>query len=179
MTIDPFLIGLIGSAILIVGAAMPARTVLHPARSLKNWLFLIGSACMFGYAILHYLDGGSFFFVLLQILIAISTVLMMLNTDDRIDTPILGLSGVTLIAYALHLSHGIETIIFVIGLSVLGVGFALDTGTPKRNIALGVGSTVIAGFSYRESDWIFFGLNFFFAAFSFFHVWKMKTATKG
>lgn len=174
MTIDPFLIGLIGSAILIVGSALPARPASHPARSLKNWLFLIGSACMFGYAVLNYFEGGLVFFVLLQILIAISTILMMLNTDDRIDTVILGLSGVALIAYALHLSHGFETIIFVIGLSILGVGFALDTGTFKRNMALGVGSTVIAGFSYLSEDWIFFGLNVFFAVFSFWHAWKLR-----
>jgi len=179
MTIDPFLIGLIGSAILIVGAAWPVHTVSHPARSLKNWLFLIGSACMFLYSVLNYFEGGLIFFILLQILIAITTVLMMLDTSDKFDVPFIAAVAAALVVYSLYLSMGTETIIFVVGLTVLGVGFALNTGTFKRNMALGLGSAVIAGFSYLSADWIFFGLNFFFAVFSFYHASKLKTASKG
>lgn len=174
MAIDPFPIGLLGSAILIIGSAWPVRRVSHPAKSTKNWLFLVGSACMFAYSILNYLEGGLIFFILLQILIAITTVLMMLNTPDRFDVPFISIVATTLAVYALYLFEGVQTLFFVIGLSVLGIGFALNTGTCKRNMALGVGSAVISGFSYMESDWIFFGLNFFFAAFSFWNAWKLK-----
>jgi hypothetical protein len=174
---DPFTVGLVGSAILIIGAAWPVHTVPHPAKSVKNWLFTVGSACMFGYAVLNYFDGGSFFFILLQILIAITTVLMMFNTKDTFDISFIGAAAAALVIYSLYLFEGVQTVFFVIGLSILGIGFALNTGTYKRNMALGVGSAVIAGFSYLSVDWIFFGLNFFFAAFSFYHAFKLKLSS--
>ena len=168
-----FLIGLIGSFILIVGAAWPVKSVLHPARSAKNWLFFIGSLFMFGYAFLNYLIGGSIFFVLLQILIFITNVLMMLNTSDKFDVPLIAAASAGLVIYSLYLFEGYSTVLFVVGLCILGIGFALDTGTYKRNMSLAVGSAVIAAFSYLQSDWIFVGLNVFFALFSFYHATKL------
>src|SRR3989344_5224923 len=154
-----FFTGILGSLILIIGAALPDRVTSHPARSIKNQFLAVGSTCMFAYSILNYLDGGSFFFVLLQVLIAVSTVLMLLGTDDRIDVPVLTCAGVGLALYSLSLFEGDATLIFVAGLVILGVGFALKTGTSRRNLALAVGSAIIAAFSYLQSDWIFFGLN--------------------
>lgn len=172
----PFAVGILGSVFLVVGSALPARTVQHPVFSLKNWLFAVGNVCMFGYSILNYVQGGSFFFVVLQVLIAMTTVLMMINTSNRFDVPFVTIVATGLVAYSLYLFEGMQTVLFVIGLSILGLGFALDTGTYNRNVALGVGSGVIAVFSYIEVDWVFFGLNFFFAVFSFFNAWKLKTA---
>jgi len=74
-----FLVGLFGSLVLIAGVAYPLKSVSHPARSTKNWLFTAGNASMFLYAYLNFLAGGSVFFIYLQVLIAVSTVLMMLN----------------------------------------------------------------------------------------------------
>ena len=172
----PFIVGLVGSAILIIGAAWPVTKSSHPALLPKNQLFFVGSACMFAYSILNYFEGGSIFFVLLQVLIAITTILMMLNTRDSFDVPFITMAATALIVYSLYLSMGTETILFVVGLATLGIGFALTTGTLKRNAALGVGSAIIAVFSYLQVDWIFFGLNFFFAVFSFWHAWKLRRA---
>ncbi|MAE68303.1 MAG: hypothetical protein QF793_01965 [Candidatus Peribacteraceae bacterium] len=179
MTIDPFLIGLIGSIILVTGAAWPALKVKHPVLSRKNQLFAVGNACMFAYAILQYFGGGSFFFILEQILIAVSTVLMLLNTKDRIVAPVIALVGSGLIVYSLYLFQGMETVILIVGLTGLGIGFAMNPGSQRRQIALGIGSALIAYFSYLVKDPIFLWLNTFFAIFSFYHAWRLKSASKG
>ena len=164
-----FLAGLIGSLVLITGVSVPARSVPHPARSTKNWLFALGNTLMFVYAVLGYLGGGPIFFFILQIFVAVSTVLMMFNTPDRIDTPILALVGVGLVAWSLNLYEDYSTAVFVLGLTVLSVGFALENGTLRRNIALSIGAVCIAVFSYLLADWIFFWLNAFFAVISGFY----------
>lgn len=175
---EPLFLGLVGSMILIVGAAMPAKNAVHPAKEPKNLIFAAGNLCMFAYAVMHYLHGASIFFVILQVLIALTTVLMLLDTSDTFDIPVIAAASAGLIAYSLYLSHSIQTLVFVIGLAALGMGFALDTGSHKRNMALGLGSAIIAGFSYLQADWVFFGLNFFFAVFSFRYAWRLKTAVK-
>ena len=58
---------------------------------------------MFLYAIFGYQQGGSIFFVMLQILVAVSSILMMLNTPDKVDVPILTISSLGLIIWSLYL----------------------------------------------------------------------------
>lgn len=162
-----FITGLIGSLILVTGAAWPeSRDVRHPMRSPKNWLFTVGGAFMFLYAMLGYLDGGSVFFVLLQVLVAVSTLLMMLNTPDTVDTPILAVISFGLVVWSLYLFEGYNTVFFIVGLCTLGLGYAFQTGTLRREVSLTFGSALIAVFSYIEASWVFFWLNVFFAAFS-------------
>lgn len=128
---------------------------------------------MFTYAVSQYLQGGSFFFVLLQVLIATSTVLMLANTNDTFDTILLSAAGVGLSGYALHLFHGTDTIIFVVGLCMVGVGFAMQMASVARQVVLALGSVCIALFSYMEGDAIFLLLNVFFALFSGWHACRM------
>jgi hypothetical protein len=139
----------------------------------KNWLFALGGVLMLIFSILDYMAGGPIFFVFLQVLVNIASVLMMLNTDDKIDVPVIVLSGLILIVWSLTLFDGMNTVYFVIGLSGIGLGYALEMGTIKRNLALFLGSALIATFSYLEASWIFFWLNVFFALFSAKHVWEL------
>lgn len=170
-----FLTGLIGSLVLVTGAAWPeAKKKLKPHQSTKNWLFAIGGLIMLGYALLNYAEGGPIFFVILEILIVIASVLMMLNTPDKIDAPIISLTGLALIVWSLFLFEGYNTIFFIIGLSGIGLGYAFQMGTMRRNLALTVGSALIALFSYIEASWIFFWLNLFFAIFSAYYLFKSK-----
>ena len=171
-----FLVGIVGSIILVIGAALPSKIVSHPVRLPKNWFFVFGNLSMFTYSYLNFLVGGSIFFIFLQVLIAISTLLMMLNTPDRYDTPILAVAGLALVIWALRLFEGYGTILFVIGLVILGLGFAMNIGTVRRNLALAVGSAAIAVFSFIVMDWIFFWLNVFFALFSGYYVFKLSKA---
>ena len=99
---------------------------------------------------------------------------MMLNTDDKIDTWIISISGIALVAWSLFLFEGYSTIFFIVGLVGIGLGYALDAGTLKRNLALTAGSILIAIFSYLGESWIFFWLNVFFAIFSLYHVWELR-----
>jgi len=171
-----FLTGLIGSLILVTGAAWPIpKGVKHPAKSFKNWLFAIGGLAMFLYAIFGYQQGGPIFFVMLQILVAISSVLMMLNTPDKIDIPVIAISGLGLVVWSLYLFEGYSTIFFIIGLCTIGLGYAFQMGTLRRSISLTLGSILIAVFSYIEASWIFFWLNTFFAIFSAYYVYKGLT----
>lgn len=167
-----FFTGLIGSLVLVTGAAWPeSKNVKHPVKSLKNWLFAGGGFIMLLYAIFGYMQGGPIFFLILEILVAISSVLMMLNTPDKIDTPILVVSSLGLIIWSLFLFEGYSTILFILGLCGIGLGYAFQMGTLRRNVALTLGSALIALFSYLSASWIFFWLNVFFAIFSSYYLW--------
>jgi len=160
------IIGLVGSVVLVTGVATTNQ-------QRKNTLFAIGNACMFAYALLGYLGGGPIFFVILQTFIALSTLCMLFKVPDTYDTPILTVGGLALVGWSLSLFEGYSTAIFVIGLALLGVGFAMDPGTPKREWALFLGSAVIAVFSYLMRDWIFVGLNVLFAGLSAVNIARM------
>jgi hypothetical protein len=163
-------LGIFGSAIVALGAFWPVKTIKHPVLSIKNWLFALGGAILFAFALLDYLfSNGSIFFVILEMLVIISSVLMMLNTKDEIDIWVISISGIALVIWSLFLFEGYSTIFFILGLVGIGLGYALDTGTLKRNIVLTAGSLLIAVFSYLGESWIFFWLNTFFAIFSMYH----------
>lgn len=163
---NPIVFGVLGSGILVIGAAWPIVTTGHPARSHKNQLFAVGNLLMFFYAISHYLAGGSIFFILLQVLIATSTVLMLLNTNDALDASILACVGSAVTVYGFYLFRDYTTFIFIIGLVILGVGFALNMANVWRQVALAVGSVLIAWFSFLANDPVFLWLNIIFAVFS-------------
>ena len=168
-----FLTGLIGSLVLVTGAAWPEiKEVKHPTKSIKNWLFAIGGFIMFLYALLGYQEGGPIFFVILEILVVISSILMMLNTPDKIDIPLITLSSLGLIIWSLYLFEGYNTVFFIMGLSGIGLGYTFEMGTLRRSLTLTIGSALIALFSYIEASWIFFWLNTFFALFSAYYVYK-------
>ena len=170
-----FLTGLVGSLILITGAAWPETTATakkHPTKSIKNWLFAIGGFTMLAYALLGYQQGGPIFFVFLQALVGVSSILMMLDVRDSIDIPILSVSSLALIAWSFYLFEGYNTIFFILGLSGISFGYAFGMGTLRRGLSLTLGSILIAIFSYIEASWVFFWLNVFFAIFAGFYVIK-------
>lgn len=164
-----FYIGLTGAITLVAGAAWPDKKFKHPTASVKNWLLAFGALIMLTYSTLNYLNGGSIFFIFLQGLVNFSSIMMMLNVPDRIDTPLIVVAGLALMIWSLYLFEGYNTIFFIIGLAGIALGYALDGGTVRRNFALTLGSALIATFSYIESDWIFFWLNVFFAIFSLYY----------
>lgn len=168
-----FWVGLIGSLILVTGAAWPAtESAEHPAKSIKNWLFAVGGLLMLGYAVLGYLAGGPVFFVFLEVLVVVASVMMMLHVDDRIDTAVIGMLGLGFIVWSLTLFEGYNTVFFILGLTGIGLGYAFDMGTLRRDVALTAGSGLIAVFSYVGQSWIFFWLNVFFALFSGYYLIK-------
>ncbi len=168
-----FLIGLIGSLILVTGAAWPENEdINHPTKSIKNWFLAIGAIIMFAYALINYFNNGAIFFVFLQGLIIIASIMMMLYTDDRIASVIIGISGLGLIGWSLYFFESYNTIFFIIGLMSIGLGYVFKMGTLRRSLALTLGATLIALFSYIEANWIFFWLNVFFAIFSAYYVTK-------
>ena len=165
--------GLIGSLVLVLGAAWPELKVIkHPIYSTKNWLLASGGLIMFFYAITSYLQGGSLFFIILEILVLVSSVLMILNSSDKIDFIILMVSAIGLTVWSLFLFEGYSTIIFIFGLAGVGLGYAFEMKTLRRSIALTLGSVLIALFSYFEANWVFFWLNLFFAVISGWYVYS-------
>lgn len=168
-----FFTGLIGSLILVCGAAWPeSKKNIHPIKSIKNWLFAIGSIAMLLYSIFIYMNGDTVFFVILEIMVVIASVLMMLNTKDKIDIPVIGTSCLALIIWSISIFEPYNTILLILGLTGIALGYALDAGTLRRSLALTVGSILIALFSYFEASWIFFWLNLFFAIFSGYYALK-------
>ncbi len=173
-----FNVGLIGGITLVLGAAWKEGSdTQHPMQSMKNWLFAIGGLIMLIYAFLGYQEGGSIFFVILEILAVISSVLMMLNTSDTIDAVVLTISSIGLIIWSVYLFEDYKTIIFILGFFGIGLGYAFETGTTRREFSLAIGGILIAVFSFIGGSWIFFWLNVFFALFSGYYLMKgMNTA---
>jgi len=170
-----FFLGLLGSIILVTGAAWSEGKDLNcPMKSVKNWLFAIGACVMVVYSLLNYLTGtGSIFFVFLQAFIIIASIMMMLNTKDKTDLIVMTLAGAGFIVWSLKLSEGYATIIFILGFVGIGLGYTLQMNTVRREAALIGGSLLIAIFSSLEANWIFFWLNIFFAIFSAYHMVKI------
>lgn len=163
-----FLTGLLGSLILIAGAAWPEGAKnLVPVKSTKNWLFALGALIMLLYAALGYfITDGPIFFVFLEALVVIASVMMMLDFNDKVDLIIISVLTVIFIIWSLYLFENSGTIFFILGLAGVSLGYALQTGSPRRFLALTLGSALIALFSYLEASWVFFWLNIFFALFS-------------
>jgi len=168
-----FWIGILGSLVLVTGAAWSIpRRLKNPLESTKDRLFLIGSSIMLLFAWIGYYNGLSIFFLILQILVVIAGILMMLNTNDKVDTIILSISWLVLVIRSLFLFQWYTTIIFIVWLVVLGFGYAFKTGSLRRDIALTLWSAFVAWFSFLEPNWIYFGLNVFFAIFSWYYLIK-------
>lgn len=169
-----FLTGLIGSLFLVTGAAWPnPKKALHPAKARKNQLFAVGNVLMLLYAVLGYLGGSPIFYVFLESLIAVSTVFMLLNANDRWASLGVGLAGLGFLVWSVFLFEDSSTIWFILGLTVLSIGFILKEPF-KRNLTLALGSALIALFSYLTASPVFFWLNAFFALFSAYYVVKVK-----
>lgn len=166
-------IGILGAIILVCGAAYPIKSFKHPMYSTKNWFFAMGGFLMLIYSILNYLAGGPVFFVFLQGLVNVATVLMMTNTPEKVSSPIIIISTIGLIIWSLTLFEGTNTLFFIIGLSGIALGYILQAGTFRRNLSLTLGSLLIALFSFIAKDLIFFWLNIFFAIFSGYYALKL------
>lgn len=165
-----FLAGLTGAVTLVLGAAWPEEKgrVLY---STKDWLFVFGTLLMLTYATLNYFYAtGSVFFILLEFMVVVASLLMMLDTSDKIDAVVLTLSGLVFIVWSVFLYEGINTLFFIVGLTGISLGYAFNTGTVRRFLALTAGSVLVAVFSYLVDDLVFFYLNAFFALFSFYYL---------
>lgn len=159
------ILGIFAATILVMGAAWKPTP-------LKNKLFTAGNVGMFIYALLNYQNGGSVFFVLLESLILISTVLMLLEVSDKKSTLILTASGLSFVIWSLFLFEDYTTVIFIFGLTVLGMGFAFKNDTLRRDVALTAGSAVLGLFSYLDQAWLFVYINLFFLVFSGYYLLK-------
>ncbi len=172
-----FLTGLTGALTLVLGAAWPEGKG-RPIYSTKDWLFALGALLMLGYALLNYFFAtGSIFFILLELMVIVASVLMMIDVSDRIDALVLSLSGLAFIAWSVLLYEGVNTIYFIVGLTGVSLGYAFKMGSVRRFLALTVGSVLIALFSYFAKDMIFLALNAFFALFSAYYLVKILRKT--
>lgn len=161
-----FFVGIAGSFILVIGAALPDRAVAHPVLSPKNWCFFVGAVVMFVYSVLNFFAGAPVFFIFLESLVTLASVCMMLKVPEKIDTSLIVVVGIALVLWSLRLFQGFDTVFFIVGLSAVALGYVFAMGTIRREAALTIGSVLIAFFSYLTATWVFFWLNLFFALFS-------------
>ena len=167
------LTGVWGGVVTVLGAAYPEEKG-QPIYSTKNWLLAVGALILLGYAILNYFFAtGSIFFILLELLIIVVCFMMMADFSDKTDTFVLTTAGLGFVVWSLFLYEGLNTVYFIIGLTGVALGYALKTGSVQRFVAFTLGSVLIALFSYLSADWIFFGLNAFFAIFSAYYLSKI------
>ncbi len=166
-----FLAGILGSAFSVAGAAWPEQLKGPSWMSIKNWLFAVGAVILTLYAVLGYMQGAPVFYVFLEVMVVIASILMMLDTDDRIDLAVISVFGMGFVAWSVMLFEGLNTVFFIIGLAGIGLGYTFQAGTLRRTGSLLAGSFLIAVFSYLESSWVFFWLNVFFAGFSAYYLY--------
>lgn len=165
------LTGLWGGLLTVLGAAYPEEKVKHPLHSTKNWLLGIGALILTGYAFLNYLFAdGSFFFVLLEMLVIVASIMMMADLRDAVDAIVLSIAGAIFVVWSLFLYEGFQTIYFIVGLTGIALGYAFKMGTIKRAFALTLGSGLIAYFSYLTKTPVFLWLNVFFCLFSAYYL---------
>jgi hypothetical protein len=168
-----FLIGLIWSLILVTWAARPEpKKAIKSVQSTKDRLFLIWACVLTIFARLWYYNWWSIFFFILEIFVIISSILMMLDTNDTFDTIVLAISWLGLVIRSLYLFEGYTTIIFIAWLIFIGLGYAFKMWSIRREAALVLGSALVALFSYLQPNRIFFRLNIFFALFSAYYLIK-------
>jgi hypothetical protein len=169
-----FVTGLAGSSLLVCGAAWPDKKVRRAIYSVKNWLFAGGGLLMLAYSYLGYRAGGSIFFVILELFICLSSLFMMCEVRESLATPVIITGALAFIVWSFSLFEGYGTVIFVIGLCMIGLGYAAKIHTKRREAYLASGSSLVALFSYLSASWIFFWLNLFFALLSGFYWLKMQ-----
>lgn len=175
MITPTFAVGILGSLVLVTGAAWPAtKTTSHPARSIKNWLFATGGYIMLAYALLAYFQGTSSpLFVFLQAFVGVSTIMMLFNVRRKISLPILIATGLGFVLWSLIIAQNYSTIFFITGLTGIAIGYALIKESVWRQSSLLVGSLLIATFSYLGESWIFFWLNAFYSLFAGYYATKL------
>ena len=168
-----FFIGLIWSLNLVTWAARPEpKKVVKSLKSTKDRLFFIWSIILTIFARLWYQNWWTIFFFILQTFVVISWILMMLDTNDTLDTIILSISWVWLTIRSLYLFEGYTTIIFIIWLLGIWLWYAFKMWSIRREAALMIWGILIAIFSYLQPNRVFFGLNTFFAIFSGYYLVK-------
>ena len=173
--ITPLHLGITGACALVIGAAWPISKEKHPGKSIKNWLFLIGALFLLGYASWNYsLETGEFFFVLLQIFVLSSNVLLVINAPQKWSKPLIISSAIFFIGWSIFLFEDLSTLPFIIGLSILAYGYISDPSTRNSQIILTIGSILLALFSYLAADWVFFWLNSTYILFSSYYAWKLS-----
>lgn len=161
-----FLLGIAASLVLVLGAALPDTTVKHAVQSRKDWCFLLGGAGILLYAILNWMNGAPIFFVFLEGVVMFASVLMMLDVPEDVSDPLVIFATLGLVLWSLILFSGFGTVVFVLGLGGIALGYVMQPATPRRELTLCVGSLLIAYFSWVSGAWVFFWLNAFFALFS-------------
>ncbi len=161
-------LGVLGAIVLLIGAAFPPKKNEH----ITEWLFIFGNALMFFYALLNYLHAkGLFFFILLQILVNVGGWLGLAKLKQGVKSKVVGLLGLAMILWSLFLFEDTSNIFFIIGLTLLALGFAFDKGRSKQ-LLLTIGSSLVAYFSYVVWDPVFLVLNSFFALFAAYYYLK-------
>ncbi len=173
-----FCIGLLGAIVLVLGSAWPEGSADKPSK-VKGWLFVIGASIMTMYSILGYcFKDGVIFFIFFQLFATSASILGMTKISPRTSTIITLISGAVFLAWSLILFESLVTAIFIVGLIGIALGYVQPWHTVRRSFFLAVGGAFIAIFSFIESDWIFFGLNVFFAIFSGYYMAKAMRARK-
>ncbi|MCX6823507.1 MAG: hypothetical protein NT085_00060 [candidate division SR1 bacterium] len=170
--------GIVGSIVLLIGAAWPIEKIKEPTKSIKNWLFGIGSFIMLIYAILGYLAGGPVFYIVLELVVMLAVALMFLGTKDRMNTALISVAGILLILRSWIVFQGPSMILFIVAFVVLSLGYAYKMNTIRRFLFLAIGGALIALSSYLGASWIFFRLNVFFSLFSLIYAIKISFNTK-
>lgn len=166
-----FWTGILGSVVLVLGSAWPdAPEGTKPYQNRKNQFFALGGLLMLLYAWLNWLQGGNVFFILLEIMVVLASILMLLGVSEKRSTLVISLLGLAFIAWSLLLFKEFQAVFFILGLAFISLGYISQSGSKRRQAALLLGSVLVAYFSFLAGEWIFFGLNLVFAAFSAYYL---------
>lgn len=173
-------IGIIGWVLLVIGAAYPREKVVANAKSVKNWLFSIGSWLLLVYALMGYLAGGPVLLLGVEVMIVLGCIMMLLDIKPMMARWIVSILWVILLVRAFTSLWGIDTMmLFILGGAALGLGYVSPMESLWRNLALTIGGILAIIFSYLGASRILFWLNVGFAAFCLYStILNLKHAKK-
>ena len=106
-------------------------------------MFFVGGLIMLAYSIIGYLSGGPIFFLILEILVAVSSLMMMLNFHEKIAVPIIAISSLSLIIWSFYLLKATTQFFYNRSFRNRPRLRVLNC-TLRRNLSLTLGSALIA-----------------------------------
>lgn len=146
-----FIIGVVGAVCTVIGAGWPDKVPKKPRFSVKNRLFFVGNTLVFCYSVLLAREGGTVFFLYLESVVMLGTILMMTTIPKIYNVIATSVLGLFFVFRVLLGTQDRQTLIFVVGLTGLTIGFVSPAATLQREGALTLGSIGVAIYSYVTS----------------------------
>jgi len=167
--------GIFGSIAIILGMLYQEQnTNKLPHKSVKNRLFFIGGILMTLYSFLDFFQNKVLFFLVLQLFLLTTCVVMITNINEKKALIINIIALIIFVAWSFLAVNSIITLIFIFGLIIVGMGYTFKFSPTKRDIAFIIGSVLLTIFSVINHNPIYIAINLISAIISFLNLFNIR-----